>query len=63
MKTLLAMQTSLTGAKHQQVVEPTCEVNRKQPYYSPKVVDLGKASDLLQGGGSHGLDNFYQTHW
>lgn len=63
MKTLLSVQTGLTSNQHRQVVEQTLEVNGKQAYHSPEVVDLGKASELLQGGGVHGLDSFYQTQW
>lgn len=63
MKTLLSVQTGLTSAKHRQVVDPTREVNGRQTYHRPEVLDLGKASDLLQGGGWHGLDGSYQTQW
>jgi|APTNR8051073442_1049403.scaffolds.fasta_scaffold06356_2 hypothetical protein len=31
-------------------------------YCSPEVIDLGKASQLLQGGSRVGTDNFSQTY-
>jgi hypothetical protein len=31
-------------------------------YRSPEVVDLGKASELLQGGAYTGKDNFWQQY-
>lgn len=34
-----------------------------EPYRRPEVVDLGKASDLLQGGSRMGGDNFNQTQY
>ena len=57
------MQTGFTSAKHLQVVEPTRKANGKQAYHGPEVIDLGKASDLLQGGWWNGLDKFYQTQY
>ena len=60
----MTQQTSLTSdIENPQVVEPARTVNGQQTYRSPEIVDLGKASELLQGGSSLGLDNFYQTQW
>ena len=60
----MTQQTSLTSdIENPQVVEPARKVNGQQTYRSPEIVDLGKASELLQGGSSLGLDNFYQTQW
>lgn len=58
----MAQQTSLTSdVENPQVVEPVRGVNGQQTYRSPEVIDLGKASELLQGGCMYGYDNFYQT--
>lgn len=53
----------MTGIENQHVADPASEVAEPQIYGSPEVVDLGKASDLLQGGSRYGMDNFYQTQW
>jgi hypothetical protein len=39
------------------------EAERRQTYRSPEIADLGKASELLQGGASVGRDNSNQTQW
>lgn len=46
-----------------QVAKLVSEANKQQSYRIPEVVDLGKANELLQGGGPIGLDSFYQTQW
>lgn len=61
----MAQQTTLTSnVENIQVVDPAREVNIQpiQPYRSPEVVDLGKASELLQGGSIVGADNSSQTY-
>jgi hypothetical protein len=60
----VAQQPSLTSdIENLQIAEPMRKVNGQQTYRSPEVVDLGKASELLQGGSSIGRDNFNQTQW
>lgn len=59
----MAQQTSLTSdVENLQVVELAREVNGQQTYRSPEVVDLGKASELLQGGGCTGRDGSNLTY-
>jgi len=58
----VAQQTSLTSdIENLQVGETARTVTGQQTYRSPEVVDLGKASELLQGGCHYGADNFRQT--
>ena len=55
----------ISNGDNSQVVDKECEVNEQpaKAYRSPEVVDLGKASTLLQGGNVSGRDNFYQTYY
>lgn len=59
-------QTDLTkNVKTSHVVESVHNVAEQsvQTYRSPEIVDLGKASKLLQGGNVAGRDNFWQTYY
>jgi hypothetical protein len=50
-------------AETPKVPRPESNATGQQTYCIPEIIDLGQARILLQGGSSHGMDNFFQTQW
>jgi hypothetical protein len=59
----VAHQTRLTAnVENTQAVKPVHKVSLQKTYRRPEITDLGKASELLQGGGCSGRDNSWATY-